>query len=349
MNMQSVMPAPEKPADSRHTSDKTNTAKKNEASVEDNEMFSQLLLMLSASGNNKAMSQTDGPMSLSSSLNHAGDLQKAPLAQSDPVPLVRHLQFGELQKAQLSRLETVPLAGHLHYHELKEDDGTIHDPAYGNHHSPGMEIPLPAIDSTEAHQGSSDMKSFMENFNKHMEQGPDMTADVMPEISANFVREITGGNSNDTLRPHFHTGRPDMVSQLSETLVDLYHIGGHSAKIRLQPEELGHLHIDISVVDDRIKAIVTVEENSIKDILETNINMLFDKLKGSGLNIDQFTVNISSSYHHDNMTGGWSDGRGREMFHDNSFIPPSVHDDTVLHDSGSRVMYAGTGGLSIFV
>ena len=328
MNMPFVMPAAHKTADSGHAAAKSDAVKRNESRVEDNEMFSELLFILSSARNDMAMPQSEENVTLSTGLNHVNDFQKGQLTQFDSVSLVRHL--------------------HDH-NEHGEDDGTIKDPADINIHSSGMEIPLPAMDDTESYKGSHDMESFRENFNKHMEPAPDMTADVTPEIISNLVREVTGGNGNEAVQPAVHTGRSEIISQLSEKLADMYHIGGHSARIRLQPEELGHLNIDISVVNDSIKAIVTVEENSVKDILETNIDMLVKELKGSGLNIDQFTVRISSSFHDGNMTGGWSDRNRREMFSDKTFSQPPVYDDITLHDSMNRNIYAGSGGISIFV
>ncbi|HEY4619676.1 MAG TPA: flagellar hook-length control protein FliK [Nitrospirota bacterium] len=328
MNMPFVMPAAHKTADAGQTAAKSGAVKRNESRVEDNEIFSELLLILSSARNDMTMPQSEENVALSTGLNHVNDFQKGQLTQFDSITLVRHL--------------------HDH-NEYGEDDGTIKDPSDINIHSSGMEIPLPAMDDTESYKGSHDMESFRENFNKHMEPAPDMTADVTPEIISNLVREVTGGNGDEAVQPAVHTGRSEIISQLSEKLADMYHIGGHSAKIRLQPEELGHLNIDISVVNDSIKAIVTVEENSVKDLLEANIDMLVKELKGSGLNIDQFTVRISSSFYDGNLTGGWSDRNRREMFSDETFSQPPVYDDITLHDSMNRNIYAGSGGISIFV
>ena len=317
MNMPFVMPAAHKTADAGQTAAKSGAVKRNESRVEDNEIFSELLLILSSARNDMAMPLTEENAALSTGL----------------------IQFNDFQKGQLTQ----------YHNKLVEDDGMIKDPADINIHSSGIEIPLSVMNDTEYYKGSHDMESFRENLNKHMEPAPDMTADITPEIFPNLALEVAGGNGGEAVQPAVHTGRSEILSQLSEKLADMYHIGGHSARIRLQPEELGHLNIDISVVNDTIKAIVTVEENSVKDILETNIDMLVKELKGSGLNIDQFTVRISSSFYDGNMTGGWSDRDRREMFSDKTFSQLPVYDDITLHDSMNRNIYAGPGGISIFV
>ena len=317
MNMPFVIPAAHKTADAGQTAAKSGAVKRNESRVEDNEIFSELLLILSSARNDMAMPLTEENAALSTGL----------------------IQFNDFQKGQLTQ----------YHNKLVEDDGMIKDPADINIHSSGIEIPLSVMNDTESYKGSHDMELFRENFNKHMEPAPDMTADITPEIFPNLALEVAGGNGGEAMQPAVHSGRSEILSQLSEKLADMYHIGGHSARIRLQPEELGHLNIDISVVNDSIKAIVTVEENSVKDILETNIDMLVKELKGSGLNIDQFIVKISSSFYDGNMTGGWSDRDRREMFSDETFSQPPVYDDITLHDSMNRNIYAGSGGISIFV
>ncbi|MEK6584314.1 MAG: flagellar hook-length control protein FliK, partial [Nitrospirota bacterium] len=191
--------------------------------------------------------------------------------------------------------------------------------------------------------------SFKENFSSQLDNKSEINPDIRTEIMPNPANDAVNGSSTEIGQTQKYIERSDIVSQLSETLVDLYHIGGHTAKIRLYPEELGHLHIDINVADDSIKAVVTVEDIGVKDILEKNLDMLIDGLKDSGLNIDQFTVNISSSSDGDNMLGGWSDTNRREMFDDRTLVTPTVDDNSVLYDSDDMVMNAGMGEISIFV
>src|SRR4030067_528303 len=393
MNMPSVMPPAEKPADSRHTSGKDDTAKMGDSVVEDNGIFSELLLMLSSSsGNNKVMPQNDESLFLSSRLNQSGELQNTQLLQFESVPLVRHTQS---------------------HNEYSREEMVITD--------------------TDAYKGSFDMDLFRHDLIKHLDNLPETTVDTMPEIIPHLVPEVTKENSNESALSNIHTDRTDIVSDfserlvdlyqdmlvgqyqsensgeqntpllqfesvplvrhaqshnedsreervindmsedylfspgsdvslpptgdtdaykvsdLSERLVDLYHIGGRSAKIRLQPEELGNLHIDISVVNDSINAIVTVEENSVKGIIEGNIDMLVEQLRRAGLDIDQFTVNIASSHYDENIAGGWSDRNGREMFNDNIFSPQPVNEDTVLSYNDAKLLSAGAaGGTHVF-
>ena len=452
MDMLSVMPSSEKPADSINTSGKPDAAKSDDSVDEDNGIFSELLLMLSSSsGNNKVMPQNDESLFLSSRLNQSGELQNTQLLQFESVPLVRHTQshnedsreemvitdtdaykgsfdmdlfrhdlikhldnlpettvdtmpeiiphlvpevtkensnesalrnihtdrtdivsdFSERlvdlyqdmlvgqyqsensgeQNTQLLQFESVPLVRHAQSHnEDSREERVIIDMSEDYLFSPGSDVSLPATGDTDAYKGSFDMNSFRDDFTKHLDNVPETTVDAMPEIMPNLVPEVTKNNSNESATTQIYSSRPDIVSDLSERLVDLYHIGGRSAKIRLQPEELGNLHIDISVVNDSINAIVTVEENSVKGIIDGNIDKLVEQLRRAGLEIDQFTVNISSSHYDEQIAGGWSDRNGRELFNDHIFSPRPVNEDTVLPEHDAKLLSAGAaGGISIFV
>src|SRR4030065_649073 len=184
MDMLSVMPSSEKPADSINTSGKPDAAKSDDSVDEDNGIFSELLLMLSSSsGNNKVMPQNDESLFLSSRLNQSGELQNTQLLQFESVPLVRHTQS--------------------HNEDSREEM---------------------VITDTDAYKGSFDMNLFRDDFTKHSDNLPATTVDAMPEIIPNLVPEVTKKNSNESAPTHIYTSRPDIVSDLSERLVDLYHI-----------------------------------------------------------------------------------------------------------------------------
>ena len=173
---------------------------------------------------------------------------------------------------------------------VKEDAGNKGDKTAGMSDSLRMEINLPLSGDSETYGGFLNADSFKEDFSSQLDNKPEINPDIRTEIMPNPANDAVNGSSTEIDQTQKYIEHSDIVSQLSETLVDLYHIGGHTAKIRLYPEELGNLHIDINVVDDSIKAVVTVEGIGVKDMLEKNLDILIDGLKDSGLNIDQFTV-----------------------------------------------------------
>lgn len=329
MNMTAVMPPEVKPVDPKHTSDKNTAARKNEKVAEDNDIFSELLLMLSSSGNNIAAPKPDGTKSLSSGLNHTAYLNKVESSKSDPVSFFRHLHVsGE--------------GGEVDCVKKEAEDKNVY--------VTGQESPVHAAVDREAYKGLFDMNSFSEDLKEQPDQSPEMSLDAMQEVIPGLVPEVADGKNNDVSVPHLNTGRPDVVSQLSNRFVELYHLGGNTARLRLQPEELGNLHLDIAVDNDSINAVVTVENGSVKDLIEADIDKLIDQLREAGLKIDKFTVNIASSSYDGNIAGGWSDGKSGEMFENINYSAAPVYEDTALSHSDERLIYAvPSGGISIFV
>src|SRR4030065_2120781 len=158
MDMLSVMPSSEKPADSINTSGKTDAVKSDDSVVEDYGIFSEWLLMLSSSsGNNKTMPQNDESLFLSSRLNQSGELQNTQLLQFESVPLVRHTQS--------------------HNEDSREEM---------------------VITDTDAYKGSFDMYLFRNDVIKHLDNLPETTVDTMPEIISHLIPEVTKENSNES-------------------------------------------------------------------------------------------------------------------------------------------------------
>ncbi|MCC6544151.1 MAG: flagellar hook-length control protein FliK [Nitrospirae bacterium] len=328
MNMPTVLPPAEKPAESRNASEKTDDVKKKPAGPADSENFSELLYMLSLTGNNVSVPGVEGPTSFPSKLKQAAELNKDILT-SGPVPLFRQINAGDEDRLGQGA-ET----------ESKDDNISFS----------GAKASMSLNGDSDAYKGLLDLNSFQDDFNKHLEQMPETTVDTMPEIIPNLVTDVASVNSNEVTLQPIHTNGPDLVSHLSDKIIDLYHIGGNSAKISLQPEELGHLHIDLSVIKDSINAIITVEDKSVKGIIDANIDTLVEQLRRSGLNVDQVTVNIAPSNFDGNISGGWSGRNSRNMFNDDIFVVSHVNDENVLSHMDETLLYAGSAvGLSIFV
>ncbi len=329
MNTTFVAPAAEKTADSAQAAGRRAAVKRNDPVAVDNELFAELLLLLSPSPNNMTMLQTSRDNSLSSGLNHGNDFQKG----------------------QTMPIEADTVAGHLQDSvKWKEERPPVIDQAWGDSNASGIGVNMPDMDNMDGFEGYQDMKKFMDKFNEQVEENTqDVTPDITPEMIPNMLQEVTSGNISEAAQARSDTGRAGIITQLSWKLIDMYHTGGNSAKIMLHPEELGHIKIDISVVDDSIRAIVTVEENSIRDVLESNIDILVQELKDAGLNMDQFTVKTMSSYNDGNMAGWRQDGGSREMFSNRAFSHVMEHDDIAMHDSVHSLTNAGSGSISIFV
>ncbi|MCC7202989.1 MAG: flagellar hook-length control protein FliK [Nitrospirae bacterium] len=343
------MAAAEKPADTGRTSDRTNAVRRNKSGVDNSEMFSALLLMLSAQGDNNVIPKDEGLGSLSAGLNHDSESQDADVLQSELTPLTAQLRDAKLQKTHLLQSDSLSPGNLLRTHnERSDDDRTDNGLKDENGYSPVTDIPMFAMDGPESFMDAPYMKLLREASGKQSDNAADTSTDVKPEIIPNMHMENPGGNVKAAAHSSSHNLRTGVLTQLADKLADMYFIGGHSARIRLQPEELGNMHIDISVADDGIKAIVTVEEKLVKDMLESNLDTLVDELKKSGLNIDQFTVNVSYSGYDGSMPGWFSD-RGRRDLSDDMPLTDLPYDDAAACDTGGAIIGSGANSISIFV
>lgn len=153
--------------------------------------------------------------------------------------------------------------------------------------------------------------------------------------------------SSDTRLHAFqmHIDQENIMAELSGRMARVREIGTHSARIRLKPDELGELSLDISVTDNCVKALISVENYQVKEIIEANLNRLEAELKNQGLTMEQFTVE----------TGGRGFREGDAPSHNRG--------DRVARDAAGRIPsdlgtdqgylmisdFAGRGMVNIFV
>ncbi len=71
--------------------------------------------------------------------------------------------------------------------------------------------------------------------------------------------------------------------------------------LRLHPQELGELRMEIKVEQDNIKAHITTQNPQVQEILEKNIPRLRAVLEQQGMNLEQMEVSIAASDQNDSM------------------------------------------------
>lgn len=99
--------------------------------------------------------------------------------------------------------------------------------------------------------------------------------------------------TDNNIKPfHTYIEKASIIQQISQEMSHTVQIGSSNARIRLEPPELGEIYIDISVVDDSVNTVMSVENQEVKEIIETNLNQLEEELKNHGLKIEQFAVEM---------------------------------------------------------
>ncbi|MBI3803005.1 MAG: flagellar hook-length control protein FliK [Nitrospirae bacterium] len=92
-------------------------------------------------------------------------------------------------------------------------------------------------------------------------------------------------------------GLPDgrqLLHQIAEKWTLSHGKDEHSFRLRLEPETLGTLQIDISVRQERVVAEVVTKHPYVKAILEGNQELLRGTLADQGLKVDRFSVSLGN-------------------------------------------------------
>ena len=121
--------------------------------------------------------------------------------------------------------------------------------------------------------------------------------------------------------------------------------GKEGVTLELEPKGLGALKIEIAIHKGSVSADILTQYPIVKEILEKNLSLLHDGLMQSGLNIDQFSVNVG-----DFRNGSDREGNG-EGFHFSDIQASDYYAEPALAVAGvtGRVGFFGDGRMSLYV
>ena len=75
-------------------------------------------------------------------------------------------------------------------------------------------------------------------------------------------------------------------------------------QIRLDPPSLGTVRINVSTIGDSIRTLIVAENQSVKQIIESNFQQLRDSMSGQGLKVESFSVLVGG-----NQEQAWQNGQ----------------------------------------
>lgn len=113
----------------------------------------------------------------------------------------------------------------------------------------------------------------------------------------NFESLLQAKEPSTAQRP-FQT---EVLSQLVEKAVMSLKNGQTSIILKLKPESLGRLRMEIMTKDNQVMIKIHTEMPLVKDIIESNVNHLRSELQNQGLEIEKFDVSVD---HGSNKGGG---------------------------------------------
>jgi flagellar hook-length control protein FliK len=109
------------------------------------------------------------------------------------------------------------------------------------------------------------------------------------------------------------------VKELARDIVMEFNQGNNEMKLRLKPEYLGNITVEVSADSDALTMVMRTENALAKQLLESNIEALKEALSQHGLTVYGFTVDVgkdgaeSSWRRQETLSGGFS---GEREFHD---------------------------------
>jgi flagellar hook-length control protein FliK len=102
------------------------------------------------------------------------------------------------------------------------------------------------------------------------------------------------------------------VNELGERVVAVFRANLNKATIRLDPPELGHLKIDLSVKDNVLKASISADTMVTKELLENAVAGLKSALSRHGLSVDEINIFLDNAPDRGRFSGeGAGSGRDR--------------------------------------
>ncbi len=101
--------------------------------------------------------------------------------------------------------------------------------------------------------------------------------------------------------------------------------GQNEIQIRLDPPSLGTVRINVSTTGDSIRTLIVAENQSVKQVIESNFQQLRDSMGGQGLKVESFSVLVGG-----NQEQAWQNGRS---FSHNQALPVNLNQEEIADNA----------------
>ncbi|HEX3018870.1 MAG TPA: flagellar hook-length control protein FliK [Chitinispirillaceae bacterium] len=136
-------------------------------------------------------------------------------------------------------------------------------------------------------------------------------AEQVPVIEVAAIKPIISQVVSTENRPAgamHRTTEDNIMSQLSSKIPHLVRSGETEIRIQLRPESLGEVKLSIRIDGDIVAARIQVENQQVKQIVESNLQTLKDALSEQNLQTGSLEVNVGSGWgrQSDQSSQSWS-------------------------------------------
>ncbi len=130
-----------------------------------------------------------------------------------------------------------------------------------------------------------------------------------------------------------------LVDQLGRQISRAINRGDGIIRFQLKPPELGFIKLEMQLSDNQLNLSVAAENNSVKEILLTNMHELREALMGQGIKIDKLDVHINENFNQ--SLANFQEGTGKEKGSQNgtnsgeSILSADDTPESFFHDRAS--------------
>ncbi|MCX8069024.1 MAG: flagellar hook-length control protein FliK [Thermodesulfovibrionales bacterium] len=129
-----------------------------------------------------------------------------------------------------------------------------------------------------------------------------------PQISAaNNSQQNTHVKTEGAIKETLHVSR---LQEIDSKIFKAIETGQKSLTVRLEPPELGSVHIKLVLTDGMVRADMKVDSAAVKDMMNLALPQIKNSLENAGIKVSEFFVDIREEY--------YSDGRQNQQDKDNS-------------------------------
>jgi len=160
------------------------------------------------------------------------------------------------------------------------------------------------------------LKLVSDNMNNKSEEGKDNSELNAEKAISAFLPSNAQNNSNDRVLNQRSNVKESLENQLLTQVIKKVQLnlkpGQSEVKMRLQPEHLGELQMNLTLQDGKVTAQFLTANQEVKENLESNLPQLKQGLQDQGIKVEKLTVLIAGGDLHFNQ------GRKNENFTGNS-------------------------------
>ncbi|APS30654.1 flagellar hook-length control protein FliK [Pectobacterium brasiliense] len=144
-------------------------------------------------------------------------------------------------------------------------------------------------------------------------------------------------------------GSPQWQDALGQQIIMFSRNGQQTAELRLNPQELGALHISLKIDDNQAQIHLASANSQVRSALEAALPHLRNAMAESGINLGQSSVGSDSSAWQQQMTGNNNDGNNRGPSYQQQFGHSSESTSELLDvPEQLRSMASSVNGVDIF-